>query len=179
MKYKIIALLLILLTAAFSFFFLGQKEERVEVDIAPRKILAKIEKVAADEVLLRFQRADGLSVDLRDFKGQKIILNLWASWCKPCLEELPELDVLQKEYKGKIKVIALNVENNFEVGKEAFDRLNLQDLDYFFDMEQTASSNLQVRGLPTSLVLNKELKAQYKISGYLNWESERAKELLE
>lgn len=96
----------------------------------------------------------GKHIRLSQFKGQVVYLNFWATWCGPCKDEMPDLQKLQNEYKGKVKVFAVDADGNEdpEVMKAYADNLHLS-FSVVWD-EAKAARHYRVLGLPTSLVLD-------------------------
>ena len=97
-------------------------------------------------------------IDLNDYKGNLILLNFWATWCAPCKEEMPSLDLLQKqENLGNLKIFPINVgQDNFENSLKFFEDLKIKNLKIYFDSPITLAKKFGLRGIPTSIIFNKD-----------------------
>ena len=114
-------------------------------------------------------------IGLNDFKGNLILLNFWASWCAPCKKEMPSLDLLKNyEELDNLKVFPINVgQDNIEQAKNFFKELNIQNLDLYFDSSITLAKKFRLRGIPTSILFNKEGLEFARIVGSIDFEDEK------
>jgi thiol-disulfide isomerase/thioredoxin len=121
---------------------------------------------------LAFSDAKGNPVDLAAFKGKPVILNLWASWCGPCKEEMPSLDRLQSELAGKLAVVAVSEDlGGAKAALPFFDKLKLPALKPYLDPKNAVSEAFGVRGLPTSIVIDKDGNVVGTVEGKADWGS--------
>tara|TARA_B100001093_G_scaffold94164_1_gene86350 strand:+ start:13 stop:522 length:510 start_codon:yes stop_codon:yes gene_type:complete len=112
-------------------------------------------------------------VNINDFKGSILILNFWATWCEPCKEEMPSLDNLKNNQElDQIKIFAINI------GKEKLDKvnkflieLNIKNFEPYFDPPKTLAKIFSLRGIPTSILINKDGKEFARIIGSINFEN--------
>ena len=113
--------------------------------------------------------------NLKDFKGKLILLNFWATWCAPCKEEMPSLDKLQiNENLNNLKIFPINVGNDStEKSEKFFESLEIQNLKLYFDNPFTLAKKLSLRGIPTSVLLNKEGNEFARIIGSINFEDKK------
>ena len=107
---------------------------------------------------LTFIDAKNKIINLNDYKGNLVLLNFWATWCAPCKEEMPSLDLLQVNEKLKnLKIFPINVgKDNVEKASNFFKDLKIKNLDFYFDSPITLAKKLALRGVPTTILLNKE-----------------------
>ncbi len=112
---------------------------------------------------------------LNDFNENLIVLNFWATWCEPCKEELPSLDRLQVNPKlNNLKVLPINIaQENQEVVDTFFKNLNVKNLISYFDPTTSLAKEFSLRGIPTSILLNKERKEFARIIGSINFDDEK------
>ena len=113
-------------------------------------------------------------VDLKDYKGNLVLLNFWATWCAPCKEEMPSLDLL-KSNKGlnNLKIFPVNVgQDNVKKAKKFFDDLNIKNLDLYFDENINLTKKFALRGIPTSVLLNKNGKEFARVIGSIDFNEE-------
>ena len=119
-----------------------------------------------------FTDADGKAASLADFAGQPAVVNLWATWCQPCLEEMPSLDRLQTRFEGKVTVAAVSQDRGG--GKEvgAFVAAHgLGRLKIYLDPKSNLAHAFQARGLPTSIVLDAKGMVVGRVEGAAEWDS--------
>ena len=111
-------------------------------------------------------------VDFIDKETDFYILNFWASWCAPCIKEMKSLDNLKKT-TSKIKVITVSQDSDINDAINFFKKNNYENLEKYYDYEKVVSQNFSLRGLPTTFIFNKELKAFAKVEGIIEWESKK------
>ena len=111
-------------------------------------------------------------INIKDFIGNLVILNFWATWCEPCKEEMPSLDTLQNNPElNNLKVFAVNIsKENLKKVNDFFQKLNIKYLEPYFDAPTTLAKTLSLRGVPTSILLNTEGKEFARIIGSINFE---------
>jgi len=111
--------------------------------------------------VIGFTGADGKALSLSDFKGKTILVNLWATWCVPCRQEMPALDRLQAEFGGggDFQVVAINVDTRNPEKPKAWLRENgIGNLAYYADpagkVLQVLQKSGHVVGLPTTFIVD-------------------------
>jgi len=119
------------------------------------------------------------NVNLDDFKGKLVILNFWATWCAPCREEMPSLDSLQSNTKlNNLKIFPINIgQEDISKSESFFKELNIKNLDIYIDPPITLAKKFALRGVPTTILFNKEGKEFARIIGsidfndqeFINW----------
>ena len=139
-------------------------------------VLSKNPKIYEEVV---FKDSNNYDVNLDDFKGKLLILNFWATWCSPCREEMPSLDRLQSNSSFKnIKIFPINISQEDVFKSESFFKeLNIQNLEIYFDAPITLAKKFALRGVPTTILFNKEGKEFARIIGsidfndkeFINW----------
>ena len=110
-------------------------------------------------------------LDLNDYNGSLIILNFWATWCAPCKEEMPSLDILQaNENLDNLKIFAINIGQEKTKDIEIFfEDLDIQNIKFYFDSPITLAKKLSLRGIPTSILFNKEGEEFARIIGSIDF----------
>ena len=105
---------------------------------------------------LTFLNAQKDQLNLDDYKGNLILLNFWATWCLPCKEEMPSLDLLhQNKDLDNLKIFAINVgQENLEKTSIFFKDLEIENLKIYYDSSITLARKLGLRGIPTTVLLN-------------------------
>jgi thiol-disulfide isomerase/thioredoxin len=119
---------------------------------------------------------EGNMVDLNQYKGNKILINFWATWCPPCIAEMPSMQALYNDYKDKAVFLFVTNDNRPEVDQF------LSKENYNLPIYQSASSppaQLQSSSLPTTFLINEEGDIIIKKVGSANWNSEKVRKLLD
>ena len=111
-------------------------------------------------------------IDIKNSRGNLVLLNFWATWCEPCKEEMPSLDKLQVNPKFKnLEIFAINIsQENLEKINRFFEELNIKNLVSYFDAPKTLAKKLSLRGVPTSILLNREGKEFARIIGSIDFD---------
>lgn len=122
-----------------------------------------------------FKDVNNQDINLDDFRNKLIIINFWATWCAPCREEMPLLDLLQSDKRlNNLKVLAINVGNeDILKSKIFFKELNIKNLDVYFDPTFNLANKFLLRGLPTTVLINKKGQEFARILGYVNFQDEK------
>ena len=124
---------------------------------------------------LIFEDFSGKKINLNDYYGKLLIINLWATWCVPCKKEMPSLDKLQQDSAFKnLKVLAVNVEQpNHSKTKNFFDKLDIKNLNIYFDSNLNFVKEFNLRGVPTTLLMNKNGEEFARIIGEVDFQDEK------
>ena len=127
---------------------------------------------------LKFKDFNLQDVDLTNKKGNIMIINFWASWCLPCKREMPSLAKLAQKYP-EIKVYAINMEkpNKLRAG-DFFKNLGISSLDIYFDPDFKLVKTFKMRGLPTSILIDKNGREFGRVVGEVNFKSEKFIQLI-
>ena len=114
-------------------------------------------------------------INIKDFIGNLVILNFWATWCEPCKEEMPSLDRLQVNPKlNNLKIFAINIsQENLQKSNDFFKDLNINNLEPYFDSPTTLAKKFSLRGVPTSILFNSKGKEFARIIGSIDFDDIR------
>ena len=149
----------------FAIFFFAQ--QLLSETNYSRNIVVHKEPLEIKE--LKFKDLNLNDVDLTNKKGHIMILNFWATWCVPCKKEMPSLEKLSKLYP-ELKIYPINLEKpNKEKIKLFFESLKIENLDTFFDPEFKLVKSLNMRGVPTSILIDKKGKEFARIIGEVDF----------
>ena len=123
---------------------------------------------------LTFLDTKNAQFDLNNYKGKLILLNFWATWCAPCKKEMPSLDLLQVHKDlDNLKIFPINVgKDNPEKSLKFFEDLEIKNLELYFDAPITLAKKFGLRGIPTSILFNKEGLEFARIVGSIDFEDE-------
>ena len=124
---------------------------------------------------LTFLDVKNEQLNLNDYKGNLILLNFWATWCAPCKEEMPSLNLLQvNDNLNNLKIFPINVgQDNIEESLNFFDDLEIKNLELYFDSPITLANKFRLRGIPTSILFNKNGEEFARIIGSINFQDEK------
>jgi len=119
-----------------------------------------------------FADLDGNPARLADFRGTPVVVNLWATWCQPCLKEMPSLDRLGTALAGKLTVIAISEDRGGAERVSPFvAKMGLKSLRIYLDPKAELGHAFAARGLPTSVVLDTTGRVVGKVEGGAEWDS--------
>tara|TARA_B100001123_G_scaffold443793_1_gene590738 strand:+ start:548 stop:1087 length:540 start_codon:yes stop_codon:yes gene_type:complete len=122
-----------------------------------------------------FEDFSGNKIQLKDHLGKLVILNFWATWCAPCKEEMPSLDKLYMTNSFKnLKIFAVNMEPpNHEKTEKFFSDLQIKKLKIFFDPNSNFVKEFKLRGVPTTVLINKKGEEFARIIGIIDFENKK------
>ena len=132
-------------------------------------------RAAAPKALpeLHLEDAQGGKRTLADFRGKVVLLNIWATWCAPCREEMPALDRLQAQLGGgAFQVVAVSVDQQGpEIAQRFFREIGVKSLDFYIDRSARAAFQLEAPGLPVSLLIDRQGREVGRKLGAAQWDS--------
>jgi thiol-disulfide isomerase/thioredoxin len=122
---------------------------------------------------IRFKDGNGNSMTLADYRGKVVLLNIWATWCGPCREEMPTLDRLQERLGGAdFEVVALSIDRaGIGVVSEFYAEIGVQHLAKYIDESGNAAGQLNAVGLPTTLLIDREGREIGRHVGPAEWDT--------
>ena len=114
-------------------------------------------------------------VNLNDYKGNLIMLNFWATWCAPCKKEMPSLDSLQINSKlDNLIIFPINIgQDDLEKSLKFFQDLKIKNLRIYFDSSITLAKKVSLRGIPTTILINKDGFEFARIIGSIDFEDQK------
>ena len=120
-----------------------------------------------------FFNSKNKKVSLNDYKSNIVIINFWATWCAPCKEEMPHLNQLKSKYKFKnIEIIPINIADEELIkSKEFFEKLNINNLEIFYGSSLELAKEFKLRGIPTTIIIDKEGYEFARIIGFIDFEN--------
>ena len=127
-----------------------------------------------------FTDESGTELTLRNFRGRVVLVNFWATWCGPCVREMPSLERLHNKLKGPdFSVIALSEDRKgWEKIGPFRDKLNLQDLPLYHDVKSKMMFATKARGLPTTLLIGRDGTELGRLTGPAEWDTDEAVALM-
>jgi thiol-disulfide isomerase/thioredoxin len=122
---------------------------------------------------------DGKPVSLADFKGRVVLVNFWATWCGPCVAEMPALDRLEAALGGEhFTVIALSEDRDPALIPSFYSQHGIRHLARAHDPGGALSRAFEVRGLPTTVLIDRAGRVAGRILGPAEWDGPEAKALI-
>tara|TARA_B110001452_G_scaffold198230_1_gene168147 strand:- start:961 stop:1470 length:510 start_codon:yes stop_codon:yes gene_type:complete len=138
--------------------------------------IPKIKNIVINEELKTYEDIAFLDskeklIKLSDYRGHLVMLNFWATWCAPCKEEMPSLDNLKANPSlDNLEVFPINIgKDDKKKAEKFFIDLNIKNLDIYYDNTVTLAKDLSLRGVPTTILFNKEGKEFARIIGSINF----------
>ena len=125
-----------------------------------------------------FAAPDGKAVNLTAFKGQRVLVNLWATWCGPCVKELPALDRLAARTKGTMVMLAVNQFDDPAKADAWWKAHGLKALAPYHDPDGKLSTALGSGTLPTTVLYDAQGREVWRVVGEMDWDSAAAQAAL-
>lgn len=147
---------------------LSVKDSKSSID---KKSLETIPKEKAIDFKLK--DLNGKNVSLSDFKGKKVLLNFWATWCPPCRAEMPDIEKLYQENKDSdLVILGVNLGEDTQTVKSYIDK-NKYNFNILLDSDQAVAIKYNIVSIPTSFFIDKEGNIIYKKVGAMSIEEMR------
>jgi TonB family protein len=122
--------------------------------------------VGKDAIAFALKDLDGNQVDLQALKGKVVLLNFWASWCGPCVAEMPHIEKLHKDFKDKgLVVLGLNYNEEIEIAR-GFVQKKGYTFTTLLDEGREVSMRYGVSGIPQVFIIDREGKVKWHAIGY-------------
>jgi cytochrome c biogenesis protein CcmG/thiol:disulfide interchange protein DsbE len=122
----------------------------------------------------------GHLVRLADLRGRPVLINIWATWCSPCREEMPSMNALYKDYSAKgLAIVAIATDAGGEAVVAPFMQAHGLTLPVLLDPQNMVGTQLQVPGIPTSYLLDKWGRIIDLVIGARDWHSRKIQHLIE
>ena len=129
---------------------------------------------------VEFEDPDGEPVSLAVFAGKPLLVNLWATWCAPCVAEMPTLDVLAGRSAGRLQVLALSQDMDGRQKVEAFfARHGFKSIEPYLDPKADLMAGLKLDTLPTTILYDARGREVWRVTGIEDWRSPRAAALID
>ncbi len=127
-----------------------------------------------------FLGPDGGPATLASFRGKPLLVNLWATWCAPCIREMPALDKLARDRGGDFRLIVVSQDL---AGKREVDpffaRNRFVALKPYLDKQNVLMEALKTDTLPTTVFYDAKGRERWRVTGSMDWAGERAKKLID
>jgi len=136
-----------------------------------KNLIIHNEKIKIEKA--EFFNSKNIKVSLNDYKSNIVIINFWATWCAPCKEEMPHLNQLKAKSKFKdIEIIPINIaDEELKKSKDFFKELNIKNLNIFYGPSIELAKQFNLRGIPTTIIIDKEGYEFARIIGFIDFEN--------
>ena len=116
---------------------------------------------------IRFNTEDGRSLNLEDFRGKTVLINVWANWCPPCVKEMPKFDSLQATLgSDRFEVVALSIDRaGVPAIRRLFEKTGVENLAVYVDQAMLSATALRAVGLLATILINEEGKEIGRLMG--------------
>ena len=175
-KYIFLGLLLIIICVLFT--PIGPKlRAYVGRIVSYSSVKLKAEKTIPESTYSwEVKDLDGKAYLFQNTKGKIVFINLWATWCKPCLEELPSIQALYEDYQDKVDFLLVSKEESKRVN--TFVSKKSYQLPFYL-AEGQIPQIFKSATLPTTYIINKQGKVVRAENGAVNWNSEEIRQFLD
>ena len=166
---KFILIIIYLISSSSSYAIQQPNLKNLVIHKDPKKL----EKI-------NFKNINNEIINLNKFENSLIIINFWATWCVPCIEEMPSLNRLQTNpIFNNLQILPINVgRDNVEKSKNFFQKLKINNLEIYFDKDVELANKFLLRGLPTTIFINKKGEEFARIVGFVNFDNKKVIEWL-
>jgi thiol-disulfide isomerase/thioredoxin len=140
------------------------------------KLIERMEKEGVPEITLPRVAGEAREIKLSEYRGKIVVLNFWASWCTPCVQEFPSMLKLAETMKGDVVVLAVSTDDDrkdIETFMKAFG-LPQPHFEVLWDKDKAAMQSYNVSKIPETFLIDKQGRLIRKVLGIENWASEDA-----
>ena len=164
LTFKFILIFIYLISSSSSYAIQQPNLKNLVIHKDPKKL----EKI-------NFKNIDNETINLNKFENSLIVINFWATWCAPCIEEMPSLNRLQvNPIFNNLKILPINVgRDNVQKSKNFFKKLEINNLEIYFDKDVELANKFLLRGLPTTVFINKKGEEFARIIGFVNFDDKK------
>ena len=162
---------LICFSAAFGLLLhtgLPQRQDFASIFILGTPVAPEVGALAP-----RFQaiHLDGTRWELNETQDTPIILNFWATWCPPCIKEMPDLDRLQSYFEPNfLKIVPISVDQQKSLAIVFYAEQGFQNLKLYYDADKMAMSEKLITGLPVTYLVDRNFKIHARLEGITKWD---------
>ena len=162
---------ILLLVSLFSAEALAAKNTNGKYDGSVNSFRWLKNPIAVNHV--QFRNAQEMPVELSQFTGKIVLFNLWATWCPPCIEELPALDRLQQRMgKDNFVIVAVSLDDDIKLAGEVFfNTLSINSMALYTESSKKIGRDFPVDVVPASFLIDRNGQAIGVLRGYVDWES--------
>ncbi len=170
MGYKVYApMLLVLAISLVGFQALATHKTNETYDGTIKSFRWLKSSITVAEVLIQNEQQE--SIELARFNGKIVLLNLWATWCPPCVKELPALDRLQRRLGGDdFIIVAVSLDEDLNLARQMFSDLSIQSMVLYSQSAENLGRHVPVDVLPTTFIIDRDGRAMGLLRSSINWD---------
>lgn len=181
MKFRLFTLSILLLFSSICFGENLFSDEEKVLDSQKRKYKIKIlEKQIAIPDDIPIYDTDDKKIFFDKFEGKTILVSFWATWCSPCVDEMPQLNVLSRDFR-KLPFEIVTISQDFggiKIVQDFFNKYEIDNLKIYHDKKNQLFRELEIAGLPTNLIIDSEGFIRVILEGSVNWYDDEVRALL-
>lgn len=171
--YRPVIVLILIVASVFIFYALDKTES--SLDPAGQPTIA-VGLPAPDFI---FPGLDGKDIRLSDHRGKVVLVNIWATWCPPCVEEMPSMERLYQQFKGdKFEILAVSIDASGYKAVAPFMKRHNLTFPALLDPQAATQVPYRTTGVPESFIIDSEGILVRKVIGPLDWASPAAVKLI-
>ena len=175
-------MVLIGLVASFAVIVQSCQPLKTDLDLYAKNSLKRLTVLdnAPAQPNMEFETVDGQTMRLSDYQGQVVLLNVWATWCAPCIKEMPSLSRLQ-EMRGSpdFQVVTVSLDRTAEEAADWLTDKNITNLTPWHDGSFNLSAAVNAPGLPVTIIYNRQGREMARLNGDAEWDSAEALALVD
>jgi thiol-disulfide isomerase/thioredoxin len=127
-----------------------------------------------------FYDSAGKAVRIADFKGKVVVMNIWATWCAPCVAEMPTLAKLKAAYAGKeVEVVVVSIDSETSAAKARLFIARHEPLAFYHDREMKLPFKINAAGAPTTVIYGRDGLEKARVAGEADWSGADARALVD
>ena len=127
-----------------------------------------------------FYDSAGKAVRIADFKGMVVVMNIWATWCAPCVAEMPTLAKLKAAYAGKeVEVVVVSIDSETSAAKARLFIARHEPLAFYHDREMKLPFKINAAGAPTTVIYGRDGMEKARVAGEADWSGTDARALVD
>lgn len=125
--------------------------------------------------------AASAETSLAAYRGDVLVVNFWATWCAPCIEEMPTLGALQRRFEGRLRVLPVSVDSEADLDKAKRELARLSDdsLPFLSDISRGVLFDVRAPGLPVTIIYDRNGRELARLAGGADWSGPDAEALME
>ena len=154
----------------------AEKLAEIKVEQRLRGVIPVAERMAPN-----FELTDVYNqpIDLKDKRGKVVLLNFWASWCPPCVKEIPSMNRLAKSYNANdFEIVSVNFKETPQVITDFLKKVDV-DFPVLIDIDGKVSDKYEIFSFPSSFLIDKSGQIRYSVNSAIEWDDEEVKEVID
>ena len=169
-NYQAVILIILIPAAVVVFFALRQKNSLLEY------LKPEAAAVGRPAPAFTLPGLDGRMVSLSDYRGKVVVVNIWATWCPPCVDEMPSLEKLYQEFKAEnFAILAVSIDSDGIEAVAPFMKKHALTFPALIDSQAAIRTSYKTTGVPETFIINKQGILVKKVIGPLNWAAPEVK----